>query len=371
MNRGCGKSKRSCTCIPRSVSRSLEPIELGLSTGAAALLRGAKKGPVVALRADIDAITQTEETGAEDASKNPGVMHGCGHDLHTAALLGAAMVLTEILNELSGSVLFIFQPAEEITSGARMMLKHGLFDLVRPDLIFGMHNVPEFPVRTVGLKRGALMSAKENFIIKLTGIGGHGGLPHKTVDPIVCAAAVIQSVQTIVSRNTDPRDAVVVSVCSINAGTPENLIVDRLTMTGSLRALSDDVLHAAKNRLTKIVASIAEAYGCGCEFGFEGGPPALINGEDIYKIAKAAALKVVGGGGLIDPEPSMGAEDFAVFMDHVPGFFYFTGSGSISRENFPWHSGRFQPDEGFLAVAAELYVQSVLSAAASCGKHEA
>jgi hippurate hydrolase len=289
-------------------------------------------------------------------------MHGCGHDLHTASLLGAAMILSELRDEIP-DVAFIFQPAEEITSGAELMIEHGLFDRIKPDMLFGIHNVPEIPVGKVGLKLGALMSAKDNFEIRISGVGGHGGLPHKTVDPIVCAAAVINSVQSIVSRNTDPREAAVVSVCSIHAGTPENLITDEVLMTGSIRTLSDGVMEMAKDRLRRIVVSTAEAYGCGAELKFNGGPPALVNGEDAYSAALDAAEKVLGEGSVIDPVPSMGSEDFAVLMKHVPGFFYFLGSGSRTGDNYPWHSGKFRPNEGYLMIAAELYVQSVLSAA--------
>jgi hippurate hydrolase len=334
---------------------------LELQTGVAAVLKGKRPG-LIALRADIDALQLTEQTGAPDASVTPGVMHGCGHDLHTASLIGAAMILSELRDEIP-DVAFIFQPAEEITSGAELMIDHGLFLRIKPDMLFGIHNVPELPLGQAGLKFGALMSAKDNFEIKITGRGGHGGLPHKTVDPIVCAAAVISSVQSIVSRNTDPREAAVVSVCSIHAGTPENLITDEVHMTGSVRTLSNEVMELAKGRLHRIVASTSEAYGCGSELKFNGGPPALVNGKEMYGIARDAAEKVLGQDAITDPVPSMGSEDFAVLMKHVPGFFYFLGSGSKTGENYPWHSSRFRPDEGYLMIAAELYVQSVLSAA--------
>lgn len=341
-------------------SLGIELLDLKLDTGAVALLRGKKQGPLIALRADIDALQLKEETGVPDASENPGVMHGCGHDLHTASLLGAAMILSDMREELCANVLFIFQPAEEITAGAQLMLDHGLFEKYKPDMLFGIHNVPELPVGTAGVKLGALMSAKNNFSIKITGVGGHGALPHTTRDPIVCAASVINSVQSIVSRNVDPRDPAVLSVCSIHAGTQDNLIVDELTMTGSIRALSDGVMQTAIERLNDIVRSTAKAYGCGAEVMFNGGPPALVNDESMYRIAKTAAEKVLGPDGVMDIRPSMGSEDFAVFMKHVPGFFYFLGSGSRTRENYPWHSGRFQPDEDYLAIAAQLYAQSVL-----------
>jgi hippurate hydrolase len=356
------KEFRTTEVIKRELlTLGAEVIDLGLPTGVLAVLKGKRPG-LIALRADIDALQLTEETGAPDASETPGVMHGCGHDLHTASLLGAAMILSELRDEIP-DVAFIFQPAEEITSGAELMIEHGLFDKIKPDMLFGIHNVPEIPVGKVGLKLGALMSAKDNFEIRISGVGGHGGLPHKTVDPIVCAASVISSVQSIVSRNTDPREAAVVSVCSIHAGTPENLITDELFMTGSIRALSDGVMEQAKRRLQKIVASTAEAYGCGSLLKFNGGPPALVNRKDMYGIARDAAEKILGQDAITDPVPSMGSEDFAVLMKHVPGFFYFLGSGSKTRENYPWHSSKFRPDEGYLMIAAELYAQSVLSAA--------
>ena len=206
----------------RLAALGLELIDLGMETGCAALLRGGRPGPTVALRADIDAIVQETPEEGEVVSEAPGVMHACGHDFHTAGLYGAACLLSAMEEEIAGNVAFLFQPAEETTGGARAMLAHGLWDKLpsKPSCVFGLHNRPQLPTGTVAVQEGPLMSEKANFTVVLHGRTGHGGTPQKCVDVIVPAAAIVQAVQSIVSRNTAPEDPLVCAVCSIHAGTP-------------------------------------------------------------------------------------------------------------------------------------------------------
>lgn len=219
----------------------LEIVDLGMETGVVAVLRGGLSGGTVALRADIDAIAQQEAGHEGVVSCIDGVMHGCGHDFHTVGLYGAAQLLSQNRETLKGTVVFLFQPAEEVTQGAQAMIDHGLFDRLpsQPQLLFGLHNRPELPSGTIAVMEGPVMAGKCHFTITLHGRSGHGGSPHKCTDVIVTGAAIVHAVQTIVSRNIDPLDSLVCSVLSIHAGTPDNFVPDVLTMTGSIRSHSD------------------------------------------------------------------------------------------------------------------------------------
>lgn len=343
-------------------SLGLELVDLGLETGCAALLRGGKSGPTVALRADIDAIVQETPEEGEVVSETPGVMHACGHDFHTAGLYGAARLLCGMADELAGNVAFLFQPAEETTGGAEQMLAHGLWEKLpsKPVCVFGVHNRPQIPAGKVAVQAGPLMSEKANFTICLHGVTGHGGSPHKCVDVILPAAAIIQAVQSIVSRNAAPDDPLVCAVCSIHAGTPENFAPDLLTMTGSIRAFSHETRMMAQERVETLTRDIAGAYGCTCTISFEEAAPLLYNGPEITALARQAAVSVLGGENVVGAKPDMSSEDFPVFGRQVPAFFYWLGSGFPDRDNAGWHSPRFQTDDSALPLDAALLARSAL-----------
>ena len=335
---------------------SLEGIEIlelyKETTGVVARLIGGKPGCEIGLRADIDAICQTEDNDLPWKSRENGIMHACGHDFHTAGLLGAAMILSRVRDEVPGKVDFIFQEAEETTDGAREMIDAGLFEVIHPEAFFGEHNRPEVPVGKVVCKNGALMAAKTNFVIRVYGRGGHGSMPHLCVDPIVASAAIIQSLQTIVSRNTDPLDSVVLSVGSIHGGSIENLVVDRVEMTASIRALSIEARERAVRRMESVVKSTAEAYECRAEIEYREILPLTFNGEEMYKVAVRAAEMAVGSENVIDVPPTLASEDFSVFMERVPSFFYLIGSGIPGEKPYAWHQSRFKADDAGLKVAA-------------------
>ena len=335
---------------------SLEGIEIlelhKETTGVVARLIGGKPGCEIGLRADIDAICQTEDNDLPWKSRENGIMHACGHDFHTAGLLGAAMILSRVRDEVPGKVDFIFQEAEETTDGAREMIDAGLFEVIHPEAFFGEHNRPEVPVGKVVCKNGALMAAKTNFVIRVYGRGGHGSMPHLCVDPIVASAAIIQSLQTIVSRNTDPLDSVVLSVGSIHGGSIENLVVDRVEMTASIRALSIEARERAVRRMESVVKSTAEAYECRAEIEYREILPLTFNGEEMYKVAVRAAEMAVGSENVIDVPPTLASEDFSVFMERVPSFFYWIGSGIPGETPYAWHQSRFKADDAGLKVAA-------------------
>ncbi|MEG1879525.1 MAG: M20 family metallopeptidase, partial [Pseudoflavonifractor sp.] len=324
----------------------LEVIDLGMDTGVVALLRGGLPGKTVALRADIDAICQQEPAGP-GASEVPGVMHACGHDFHAAGLYGAAILLAEERARLRGDVAFLFQPAEEITQGAAALLDHGLWAALPspPVALFGLHNRPELPCGQVAVVEGPIMAGKIHFEIVLRGLAGHGGSPHKCIDVIVPGAAIVSALQSVVSRSTDPMDPLVCSVCSIHAGTPENFAPDLLTMTGCIRAHRDEVLEHAQERIWTLARGIGEAHGCAVEVQFIPQVPITYNSKEMTAIARRAALAVVGAEQIVAPLPDLGSEDFAVFGQEVPSFFYWLGSGRPGAQNPCWHSPDFRTDD--------------------------
>lgn len=342
----------------------LEIVDLGLETGVVALLRGAERGKVVALRSDIDAIAAQEPPGP-GASEHPGVMHACGHDFHATCLYGAAELLYERRATLRGDVVFLFQCAEEVTQGAATLLAHGLWEKLpcgKPHALFGLHNRPQLPRGQVAVMEGGVMAGKEHFEIRLHGVTGHGGSPHACVDVIVPAAAIVQGVQTIVSRSTDPLDALVCAVLSIHAGTAENFVPDALTMTGAIRAHSAAVMERAKGRLGALVGGVADSYGCTWELEFIPQVPPTVNSPEMTLLARRAAERVVGAQHIVSPRPDMGSEDFSLLGQDVPSFFYWLGSGYPERENAPWHSLRFRTDDDALPIGANLLAQSALVA---------
>lgn len=340
----------------------LELIDLGMDTGVVALLRGAHPGKTVALRADIDAIAQQEAAHDGAMSQCDGLMHGCGQDFHTVGLYGTACLLAQRRDQLAGNVVFLFQPAEEVTQGAQAMIDHGLWDKLpaKPDCLFGLHNRPELPAGQIAVMEGPVMSGKSHFVITLHGISGHGGSPHKCTDVIVAGAAVVNALQTVVSRNTDPLESLVCSVLSIHAGTPDNFVPDVLTMTGSIRAHGTAAHRHAEERLRELTLGVSAAYGCTAEVEFHPGVPATVNSPAMTALARKAALALVDEAYVVSPAPDMGSEDFAVFGQDVPAFFYWLGSGFPGQFNPCWHNEHFLTDDDALPLAAALLAQSAL-----------
>ncbi|NCB63819.1 MAG: amidohydrolase [Clostridia bacterium] len=342
---------------------NLEFIDLGMETGVVALLRGGQSGKTVALRADIDGLPYQEPEGGAVVSEVAGRMHACGHDFHTAGLYGAARLLAARREELCGDVVFLFQPAEETTNGAQAMIAHGLWNKLprKPDCLFGLHNRPEITTGDIAVVEGPLMAGKTSFELTFHGVGGHGGSPHRCVDVLVAAAAFIQGVQTIVSRNVDPMDPIVCGVCSIHGGEPE-LITDKVVMTGSIRAHSADNIALAVKRITELAGHTAEAYRCTSELHIIPQVPVTFNPPGMAALARRAAEAIVGKAHIVTPRPALGSEDFAVFAQDVPGFFYWLGVGFPGKENATWHNERFCTDDSALPLAAALLAQSALEA---------
>lgn len=325
-------------------------IDTGMDTGLVCLLdTGADK--TVALRADIDAVP-TEE----------GMLHLCGHDAHMATLLGTLHYLCAVRKQIPQNVLFIFQPAEEGTHGARAMLDHGILDKIpqRPVRIFGIHNRPEADCGDVIVHKGPLMSEKSVFRITLKGRPGHGSLPHKCIDPIVAAGSLICSVQTIVSRNVDPFQPAICTFNSVNAGMSESSAPETAVLTGYIRSFDHDTHTRMTGRLRTLAEDIAEAYECRCETEVTPMVPAVCNSREMYELALKAAEAAAGRGHIKDSTPSLASEDFAVWGTEIPSFLYWVGSGIPGRPNAPWHDPAFCMDPHYPETAVPLLCASAL-----------
>ena len=335
-------------------SMGLEPkINVG-KTGVTADLEFGD-GPTIGLRADMDALPIQETSGLSFSSKNDGVMHACGHDGHMAMLLGAAKVLTQKVDQYNGTVRFIFQPAEEGEGGARYMIEDGCLEGL--DEIYGIHVWNYQPVGEVGVKDGPVLAAADMFDIKIKGIGGHGAAPQGTVDSIVIASHLVQALQTIVSRNTNPLESTVISVGKINGGHNFNIIADEVSLSGTARAYTEENRSLIKTRMKEIIQGIEKTFNAQITFDYKDGyPPTINHTEPAEKVLKAAKQVVGSKAGM--PYLSMGGEDFAYYLKEKPGCFFFVGSAPNEKELFetPHHCSHFNMDERALLVGPSIYL---------------
>ena len=306
-------------------------------TGVVAVIKGKtdKSGKVVGIRADMDALPIEEATGAPHQSKVPGAMHACGHDGHTAILLGAAKYLAETRN-FDGTAVMIFQPAEEGGAGAEAMLKDGLLERFGVQEVYGLHNMPGIPVGNFALRPGPLMAAADRFDIQIEGKGGHAARPHEGIDTLLVACQVVTALQSIVARNVDPLESAVVSVCSIQAGNTFNVIPQHARLLGTVRTLTDEVRDLCETRIRAVVESVCAAYGATVKIEYNRGYPVTRNHpEQADFLARIAAQ--VGGEGAVDADvtPLMGAEDFSYMLEQRPGAYIFLGNGATAGVHHP------------------------------------
>src|SRR5690606_33327330 len=299
-------------------------------TGVVGVLHGRGDGRHIGLRADMDALDITERTNLPYRSRNPGKMHACGHDGHTTMLLGAARYLAA-KRDFSGTVYFVFQPAEENEGGGRRMVEEGLFDRFPMEAVYGLHNWPGMPVGTVAAQAGPMMAAYDIFEITLTGRGGHAAMPHQGTDAIVAGSHLVQALQTIASRNVDPLDAVVVSVTQIHGGDTWNVVPEEVILRGTARSFEAAVQDLTETAIRRIAAGVAATYGVSVDVRYERRYPPTINSEKQSEIAAAAAAAVVGESRVArSVKPCMGAEDFAFMLQQRPGSYIWLGAGEDS-----------------------------------------
>ena len=306
-------------------------------TGVVAVIKGKtdKSGKVIGIRADMDALPIEEATGAPHQSKIRGAMHACGHDGHTAILLGAAKYLAETRN-FDGTAVMIFQPAEEGGAGAEAMLKDGLLERFGVQEVYGLHNMPGIPVGNFALRPGPLMAAADRFDIQIEGKGGHAARPHEGIDTLLVACQVVTALQSIVARNVNPLESAVVSVCSIQAGNTFNVIPQHARLLGTVRTLTDEVRDLCETRMRAVVESVCAAYGATVKIEYNRGYPVTRNHpEQADFLARIAAQ--VGGEGAVDADitPLMGAEDFSYMLEQRPGAYIFLGNGATAGVHHP------------------------------------
>ncbi len=333
-------------------------VERGVArTGVVGTLEGSRPGQRrVALRADIDALPITEETGAPYASRHAGRMHACGHDGHTAMLLGAAKYLAETRN-FGGTIHFIFQPAEENEGGARVMIEEGLLARYPVDAIYGMHNWPELPAGQFAVRPGAMMAAFDIFEIWVKGRGAHGAMPHLGVDPIVAAAAVVTALQTITSRSLDPLASAVVSVTEIHGGETWNVIPESVVLRGTTRSFSAAVRDSFEPLMRRIAEGVAGAAGAEAKLRYEKRYPPTLNSAAETETAAAAAAQIVGRENVRrDFLPSMAAEDFAYFLEKKPGAYIWIGNGGAAAGKL-LHNPTYDFNDEILPLGASYWVR--------------
>jgi hippurate hydrolase len=323
----CFEERRTADVIAKALTNWGIPIHRGLGkTGVVGIVKNGNSSRAVGLRADIDALPMTEKNQFAHASQHAGKMHACGHDGHTAMLLGAAKHLAKHRN-FDGTVYLVFQPAEEGGGGAREMMKDGLFEQFPMEAMFGAHNWPGMAAGQFALRTGPVFASSNEFKITLRGKGAHGAMPHNGTDPVPAACQMVMAFQTIISRNKRPIDTGVISVTMIHAGEATNVIPDTCVLEGTVRTFTTEVLDLIERRMQQIAESTAAAFECDCEFEFQRNYPPTINHEAETAFARQVMIDVVGADNVFDFEPTMGAEDFSYFLQEKPGCYFLIGNG--------------------------------------------
>jgi len=364
--------------LPRTqdaVLGAIDGLGLDVSTGeglssVTAVLDSGRPGPTVLLRGDMDALPMPEDTGLEYASTVDGAMHACGHDAHVAMLAGAARLLRAHETELTGRVVFMFQPGEEGHHGARHMIEEGVLDVAgRVDVAFAIHQTPTIPCRMVATKAGPLLASADVVTIDVIGRGGHASAPHQALDPVPVACELVLAIQSMITRKINVFEPAVVTIAQITAGTTNNVIPERARIHGTIRAVSAHSREMVHEELQRLAAGIAAAHGATAKVRIDDGFPVTLNDATIAAWAQEVARDVVGRELVVDmPSPMMGAEDFSYVLEQVPGAMVFLGScpeGVQARSAAPLHSNRMVLDESAMTAGIALYAAVAIARSAA------
>jgi len=351
--------KKTSAYVAEYLNREGLEVQTGIATyGVVGLLTTGRPGPTLLLRADMDALPVTEDTGLSFASTHDGVMHACGHDAHVAMVLVAATVLNRVKDELDGTIKFLFQPAEEGPGGAQPMIDEGVLENPKVDYSIGCHVWPEIPEGTIGVRSGPFMAAMDRFDIKIVGQGGHGAMPHMCVDALEVGTQVVSALQRISSRHMNPLEPAVVTVGMFHAGTGFNIIPGDAKLSGTTRTFNLDIWNSWEERLEKVVRGVCESMGADFEMKFSKGYPPTINDDSMAEVVRRCAQKSAGEDKVVEPERSMGGEDMSYFLQRSKGCFYALGVG---RQEFtPLHNSRFDLNENVLALGVETHCRIAL-----------
>ncbi len=331
-------------------------------TGAVGLLKGAQDGPTIGLRADIDALPITELNDVSYKSSNIGIMHACGHDAHTAMLLGTAKKIVDsgLMSRVKGNVKLFFQPAEELGSGAKALIERGVLENPYVDRVIATHVAPDLPVGQMGVFRGKGMASANRFELTITGKGAHGAKPDEGADPIVAASDFVMAIQTVVSRNISPREPAVVTVGKFKSGNAANIIPHAAYLEGSIRALTEDMRRLLTKRLEQIAAGIAQTYQVTCDFKMFDGIPCLHNDNQVAEELHQISESILGSENVKILEPVMGSEDFALFTNARPGAMFRLGCSNPDKGLVNGlHSPHFNLDERALEIGVEIFYEAV------------
>ncbi len=350
---------RTAGVVARELARLGIPHQTGVGrTGVVGLIEGGRPGPVLAIRADLDALPIEERTGLTFASTKPGLMHACGHDIHTTTLLGIGAVLKELAPRLAGSVKLVFQPAEETLGGARAMIADGVLEAPNVDMAIGFHNMPNLPVGRFTYVRGAAMAAADAFDLTIHGKSGHAAYPETTVDPIVAAGAFIGQAQTVVSREVSALHPVVVTIGAIHGGTVRNIIPDEVLLRGSVRTLHASARAAAESGIRRLCVGLEAGMRVRCVLDYVQGVPPLTSDPDLLD-RTVASVRAQLGDVIAEEAPSMGSEDFALFAERVKSFHVRVGSSQPGRED-RLHNSAYQPDEACIAAGVQALARAAV-----------
>ncbi|MCK4804161.1 MAG: amidohydrolase [Spirochaetes bacterium] len=346
--------KKTSAYVAEYLKKEGLDIQTGIAQfGVVGLMKLVRPGKTLMIRSDIDALPVTEETGLPFGSTHEGAMHACGHDGHMAMVLGAATVLNKVKDKLNGNIKFLFQPAEEGPGGAKPMIEEGVMENPKVDYSIGCHLWPAVPEGNIGVKAGPLMAAMDRFDLKIIGRGGHGAMPHLCVDALEVGNQVVNALQRIVSRQMNPLQPAVVTIGSFHAGKTFNIIAGEAEMCGTTRTFDRDIWSSWPERMEKIIRGVCESMNAEYELKYTQGYPPTINDESMTEVVRRCAKDVVGGERVIEPEPTMGGEDMAFYLEKSKGCYFFLGVGREGCASL--HNPKFDLNEDVLLTGVEMY----------------